>query len=56
MVNVFVSYDRAHQDIVRKLVQDLKDDEHETWFDQSWKAANNGGRPSYPRSEKPSYL
>jgi len=34
MAIVFISYDRAHQDVVKKLVQDLRDDEHETWFDQ----------------------
>ena len=34
MAIVFISYDRAHQDVVKKLVQDFRDDEHETWFDQ----------------------
>lgn len=41
MAIVFISYDRAHQDVVKKLVQDLKDDEHETWFDQKLE----GGQP-----------
>jgi hypothetical protein len=41
MAIVFISYDRAHQDVVKKLVQDLRDDEHETWFDQKLE----GGQP-----------
>jgi hypothetical protein len=41
MAIVFISYDRAHQDVVTKLVQDLRDDEHETWFDQKLE----GGQP-----------
>ena len=31
----FISYARDHQDVVRTLEQDLKDDGHETWFDQN---------------------
>src|SRR5262249_33023658 len=41
MAIVFISYDRAHQDVVKKLVQDFRDDEHETWFDQKLE----GGQP-----------
>jgi hypothetical protein len=41
MAIVFISYDRAHQDVVKRLVQDLRDDEHETWFDQKLE----GGQP-----------
>lgn len=34
MAKIFISYSRDSQDIVEELVQDLNDDDHETWFDQ----------------------
>lgn len=34
MAKIFISYDRASKDIVEHLVQDLRDDDHEIWFDQ----------------------
>ncbi|HRW10547.1 MAG TPA: toll/interleukin-1 receptor domain-containing protein [Caldilineaceae bacterium] len=33
-MHIFISYSRNNQDIVRALVQDIKDLDHEVWFDQ----------------------
>ncbi|MCI0737357.1 MAG: TIR domain-containing protein [Beijerinckiaceae bacterium] len=34
MAKIFISYDRASKDVVEQLVQDLRDDDHQVWFDQ----------------------
>ncbi len=34
MAKIFISYDRAGKDIVEELVQDLRDEDHDVWFDQ----------------------
>jgi formylglycine-generating enzyme required for sulfatase activity len=34
MAKIFISYDRASKDIVEELVQDLRDEDHDVWFDQ----------------------
>jgi len=34
MAKIFISYSRASKDVVEQLVQDLTDDDQESWFDQ----------------------
>jgi hypothetical protein len=34
MAKIFISYARADRDVVEELVEDLRDDDHEVWFDQ----------------------
>lgn len=41
MAKIFISYSRDSQDVVEELVQDLHDDGHETWFDQSLTGGQN---------------
>ena len=35
MAKIFVSYDRSSKDAVEELVQYLRDDDHDVWFDQN---------------------
>lgn len=41
MAKIFISYDRASKDAVEQLVQDLRDDGHEVWFDQRLTGGQN---------------
>ena len=34
MAKIFISYSRASMDVVEQLTQDLKDGDHDVWFDQ----------------------